>query len=90
MLTSEIQREKGNPLSREKAHISLDVVARAVIFPSEMRRNKMTSRAVAVASDPVFLKSARYGDCASRTPSRGPMQKSMTTSMEIPIVKLRI
>lgn len=59
IFTFEIQRENGNPLSREKAHISREVVASAVMFPSEIRMKRMTRRAVAAALDPVFWKSAR-------------------------------
>ncbi len=62
LLTLDIQRENGNPLSREKAHISREVVANAVIFPREIRMKRVIKRANAVAFDPVFLNKTRYGD----------------------------
>lgn len=58
-VTFEIHVEHGNPLSLENAHSSLLVVARAVMFPENIRKRRIIMRAVAIASDPVFWNNFR-------------------------------
>jgi hypothetical protein len=49
------------------AQSSLLVVAKAVMFPENMRMSKTTKRKVVRASEPVFWNRTRYGASASRS-----------------------
>lgn len=84
----EIQCEKGNPLSLEKAQSSRDVVASAVMFPEKIRKKRRIERKSATPVEPVLVNRLRYGAGDSKTASSGPMQKSMVISMRTPMKTL--
>ncbi len=81
--------EKGNPWSREKAQVSLEVVARAVMLPEKTSRKSMIVSVMDTPREPVLLKRLRYGAGESMASLRSPMQKSIVMSMMIPMNTFR-
>ena len=76
-LTLEIQRWPGVPPSRANAQISLEVVAREVMFAAPMRRARTSVRATLTPVDPVFVNEFWKGEDAFIASSRLPTVNSI-------------